>query len=526
MEANYGILSAIPALIVISLALYTKKTVLPLLIGTFFGIIILNNWNPLVAVVSFFRDYLYPSLTSVGNIKTILIIVIIQGFIRMLKLTGAGESLARWARTHIKSKRSAEVITCAAGFAFIYTEPNIVLGAVMRPVTEAFKVARVKLGYISDSLGCPIAAISPVCSYAPYYTGLIAAELAALGISADAWSYYWKYIPNNLYSILAITIVFYVAASGKDIGRMYLAEKRADVTGRILGPTDEPIVRDIPSEAFAEDVYLPVRNFIIPMGTMLFTMLASILYTGNVAENGINAFTQCDVTTSIIIGFTSASIAAILVGTMQKRFSFKEGFQEWTNAFANATEVVLILAIAWCLSAVSGSLGLKYFIAEIVETTGISPAVLPAIVYLVGCLMSFATGSSWGTSALLMPIAVPVCYSYGISIEIAVAAAIAGGLFGDHCSPISDTTIQASMVSGCDHIQHVQTQLPYAVTVGLSAFVAYIVSGLTNNTLMGLAVALVLAITAINVLNRATMKKYANYDFSDEAINPNLEIAK
>lgn len=524
MEANYGILSIIPAVIVIGLALYTKKTVLSLLIGTFIGVTILNSWNPLVAVVSLFKDYLYPNLTSTGNIKTIIIIVVLQGFVKMLKLTGAGESIARWARKHIKSKRSAEVTTCAAGFAFIYTEPNFVLGAVMRPVTEAFNVARVKLAYITDSLGCNMASMSPVCSYGPYYVGLIAAELAALGITADAWSYYWKYIPNNLYAILAIIVAYYVAASGKDFGPMYLAEKRANETGRLLGPSDDPIVKDMPGETFDEKDVLPVRNFVIPMATMFVALMGSIFYTGNIVENGIDVFTNCDVTTSIIIGFTAASFAAIIVGTAQKRFSFMEGFQQWTAAFANGSEVVLIIAFAWCLSTVSGNLGLKYFIAEVVESVGISPALIPALVYLGGCVISFATGSSWGTTALLMPVAVPVCYNYGVSIEIAIAACIAGGLFGDHCSPISDTTIKASMASGCDHIQHVQTQIPYALTSGLSAFVAYIIAGLTNNTVVGLAVALVIAITAVNVQNKIAVKKYTGYDFSGEEINPNLLV--
>ena len=186
--------------------------------------------------------------------------------------------------------------------------------------------------------------------------------------------------------------------------------------------------------------------------------------------------------------------------------------------------MVLIIAFAWCLSTVSGNLGLKYFIAEVVESVGISPALIPALVYLGGCVISFATGSSWGTTALLMPVAVPVCYNYGVSIEIAIAACIAGGLFGDHCSPISDTTIKASMASGCDHIQHVQTQIPYALTSGLSAFVAYIIAGLTNNTVVGLAVALVIAITAVNVQNKIAVKKYTGYDFSGEEINPNLLV--
>lgn len=251
----------------------------------------------------------------------------------------------------------------------------------------------------------------------------------------------------------------------------------------------------------------------------------AIFYTGNIVENGSKVFTSCDITTSIIIGFTAASFAALLVGTVQKRFSFMEGFQQWTAAFANGMEAVVIIALAWCLSTVSGNLGLKFFVAHVIESAGVSPALIPALVYIGGCAISFATGSSWGTTALMMPIAIPVCYSYGIDLEIAIAACIGGGLFGDHCSPVSDTTIKASMAAGCDHIQHVRTQLPYALTSGLSAFVAYIVAGLVNNTLIGVVTAIVIAITAINVQNKLAVKRYADYDFSGEAINPNL-VAK
>lgn len=522
MEANYGILSIVPAVIVIVLALKTKKTVLSLLIGTYIGVTILCSFNPFVALPVLVKEYILPNLTSAGNIKTILIMVTIQGFVKMLKLTGAGQSLAHWAKKGIKSKRGAQTVTCVSGFAFIYTEPNFVLGVVMRPVTEAFKVARVKLAYITDSLGCNMAALSPICSYGPYYVGLIAAELALLGSDANPWGVYAKYIPNNLYSILAIFLVYYIAISGKNIGPMYLAEKRADETGRLLGPNDDPIVKDQQGETFAEDAVIPVRNFAIPMLTMFVTLFACIFYFGDIATNGIQVFTHSDITASIVCAFTMAGLASILVGVSQKTFTFGEGFNEWIKAFANANEVILILTFAWCLSTISGNLGLKYFIAGIVESTGFSPALIPCVIYVAGCVISFATGSSWGTSALLMPIAVPVCVNYGISIEIAAAAAIAGGLFGDHCSPISDTSIKASMAAACDHMQHVQTQLPFALTAGISAAIAYAIAGITNNTIVALGVAVVLAVVAIEVQHRMAVKKYADYDFASEPVNPNL----
>ena len=522
MEPNYGILSIIPAFIVIGLALWTKKTMLSLIIGTFIGVVILNGGNVLTAFPATFTDFIVPNMVSEGNIKTLIIITVINGFVKMLKVTGAGQSLAQWAKKGIKSKRSAEVITCASGFAFIYTEPNFVLGVVMRSVTEAFNVARVKLAYITDSLGCNMAALSPICSYGPYYTGLIAAEIAALGLSMDAWSVYWKYLPNNLYSLLAILIVYYVAASGKDIGPMYLAEMRADKTGRLMGPNDDPIIKETADEQFDSNQKLPIRNFVIPMATMFIVLFATIFYTGDLATNGIQVFTNADITLSIICGMTAAGLAAMAVGVAEKIFTIGEGFEKWIQGFIVATEVNLILIMAWALSTVSSDLGLKFFIGDIVESTGFSPALIPAIVFLAGCVISFATGSSWGTTALLMPVAVPICYTYGIEIAISAAAAIAGGLFGDHCSPISDTTIKASMAAACDHMQHVSTQIPYAVTAGACSFVAFVVAGFTDNTIIALVVAFALAILAINVQHKMAKKKYANVDFSDEPINPNL----
>ena len=516
---NYGILAIIPAVIVIALALITKKTHLSLVIGTFVGVIILCNWNPLVAFPVLFQDYIIPTMTSAGNIRTLIIIVVIQGMAKMLKVTGAGPAIANAVKRAVKSKRSAEVIATASGFAFIYTEPCFLLGVVMRPITEAYHVAKIKLAYICDSLGCNMAALSPICSYGPYYVGLIAAELAALGLSGDGWNYYWKYWPNNFYSILAIVFCYYVCASGKDIGKMWLAEKRADKTGRLMAPGEAPVVADQADEIADANKDYPVRNFVIPMVVMFVVLLATIFWSGNIIENGfIGSFRNCTMTLAIVCGLTAAGLSSVVVGACEKRFSWTEGFQKWLDGCCLAMNVCLILVLAWALSGVSGALGLKEFVASIVEATGFSPRLIPCVIFAAGCLMSFATGSSWGTTALLMPIAVPICYTYGLGIEIGVAAAIGGGLFGDHCSPISDTSIKASMASGCDHMAHVTSQLPYAITAGVATFVAYIVDGLVNNVIIALIVALVVGIVAINVQHKMTVKKYQDYNFDAEAV--------
>ena len=513
---SYGILALVPAVIVITLALVTKKTHLSLCIGIFVGVVILCG-NPLTAFPIMFRDYIIPPLTSEGNIRTLIIIVVIQGMAKMLRITGAGPAMANAIKRIVKTKRGAETVTTAAGFAFIYTEPCFLLGVVMRPITEAYRVTKIKLAYICDSLGCNMAALSPICSYGPYYVGLIAVELAALGLPGDGWNVYGEYWTHNFYSILAILLVYFVCITGKDIGKLYLAERRADATGRLIAPGEVPIVPDSDDDKLDPNEHFPLRNFAIPMITMLVVLFGCVFWEGNIAENGlIGAFRNCNITLDIVCGLTAAGLSSVVVGAVQKRFTLVEGFQKWLDGCCVALNVVLILVLAWALSGVSGALDLSGVIADFVAAAGVSPAIIPAFIFLAGAVMSFATGSSWGTTALLMPIAVPICYDYGLGVAIGAAAAIAGGLFGDHCSPISDTTIKASMASGSDHMAHVTTQLPYAITAGVATFIAYLVDGLTNSLILGIVAGLVCMIAAILVQNRMAVNKYKDYDFAAE----------
>lgn len=327
---SYGILALLPAAIVIILALVTKKTHLSLCIGIFIGVIILCGGNPLTAFPVMFRDYIIPPLTSEGNIRTLIIIIVIQGMAKMLKLTGAGPAMANSIKKVVKTKRGAETITTVAGFAFIYTEPCFLLGVVMRPITEAYNVTKIKLAYICDSLGCNMAALSPICSYGPYYVGLIAAELAALGLPGDGWNMYGEYWTHNFYSMIAILLVYFVCITGKDIGKLWLAEKRADVTGRLVAPGDVPVVPDQADEVLDPDKKYPLRNFLIPMGTMLVVLFGCVFWEGNIVENGLlGSFRNCTITLAIVCGLTAAGLSSIVVGACEKMFTLVEGFQKW-----------------------------------------------------------------------------------------------------------------------------------------------------------------------------------------------------
>lgn len=517
---NFGIISLLPAVIVIFLALKTKKTVLPLLIGAYVGVVILKNWNIFLAVPALVSEYMIPKLTSAWNIKTLLICSAAGGYIRLLKITGAGEAFAAAASKGIKTKRGAQVTTCVAAAGFIYTEPNFVLGVVMRPITEKLGVARVKLAYITDSLGCNIASMSPICSYGPYIVGLITAQLVALELDIDPWQIYVKYIPNNFYGLLAIIIVLYVIIFNKDIGPMYLAEKRADITGNLVGPNDEPIIAESKEDEFKDHDKINLSTFIIPFATLFVTLFAVIFATGEISVNGFwGSFLKADISLGIICAMSMGAFASILIGAKQKIITITNGFDSWVNGIISIMQVNIVIIFAWALGSIVNDLGIKLFISDIVSKTGLAPQLLPALVFVAGAVLSFATGSSWGTFALLMPIAIPVCYEFGIPIEIAVAASVGGGLFGDHCSPISDNTIKASLASGSDHMQHVRTQIPYALVIGLASVIGFIISSYTQKLLISLIVVVGFSIVLINVFNRIAVDKYKNYDFSNEITN-------
>lgn len=520
MEVGYGIISLLPAVIVIFLALKTKKTVLPLLIGAYVGVVILKEWNVLVAVPALVSEYMVPKLTSAWNIKTLLICSVAGGYIRMLKITGAGEAFANAASKGIKSKKGAQIATCGAALGFIYTEPNFVLGVVMRPITEKLGVARVKLAYITDSLGCNIAAMSPICSYGPYIVGLISAQLLTLNMDIDPWTVYVKYIPNNFYGLLAIIVVVYVILFNKDIGTMYLAEKRAEKTGRLIGPDDEPIVPETKAEEFNEFDKINLSTFIVPFATLFVTLFSIIFTTGEISVNGFfGSFLKADISLGIICAMSMGAFASVLIGAKQKLFSMTKGFDEWVKGMVSIMQVNLVIIFAWALGGIITDLGIKLFISDIVSKTGLPPQLLPALVFVAGAVLSFATGSSWGTFALLMPIAIPVCHQFGIPIEIAVAASVGGGLFGDHCSPISDNTIKASMASGSDHLQHVKTQIPYALVIGSASVLGFVISAYTKNVPLSLLAVVGYSVIVINILNKITVNKYKDYNFSSEEIN-------
>ncbi|MDO4313139.1 MAG: Na+/H+ antiporter NhaC family protein [Eubacteriales bacterium] len=506
---EYGIICLLPPIIAIILALKTKQTLPSLFIAVWVGATIIKGWNPIAGFAAIISDYMIPSIASEYNAGLLVLVTMAGGFAYMLKITGAAESFALLVTKTINTQKKGQIITSLSAFIFCYTEPCLILGTIMRPITDKVKVSRAKLAYILDSLGCNLASFSPISSYGPFIAGLIATELAAAGMEANEWGLYIQMFPFNIYSLFAMIAVFLVAVFGFNIGSMYNEEKRSAETGEVLPEGLEPLV---PEEdvVFPENYTLHLTNFIVPMAALFITIFATIFITGDIGANGVRgAFINGNITLAITMGFLIGSIAAGIVGTATKLFSVTAGFNGFIQGMTNLISVPFILIMAWSMGSVTSTMGVGAYLANVVQNY-LTGGLVPAIVFLFGAAISFATGSSWGVWSIMMPIAFPMAIAFDLPLAYVIGAVISGGMFGDQCSPISDTTVLSSTGASCNHILHVSTQLPYGLTIGASAFIAYLFGGLTHLYYPSIAVMAVLVVVLLTAETKLTRAKYGD----------------
>ncbi|PLR94606.1 Na+/H+ antiporter NhaC family protein [Bacillus sp. T33-2] len=498
---EYGALSLLPPLIAIIIALLTRQTLLSLFIGVWVGSTIINSWNPFSGFAKSISDFMIPSIADPWNASLLILVSLAGGFIHILKVTGAAQAFAQVATKKVNTRRKAQNVTWGSAFLFSYTEPVLILGTIMRPLTDRVKVSRVKLAYILDSMGAPLASMSPISSYGPFITGLIATQITALSLTESPWTLFLQMIPYNLYGIFAMIGVLYVINTRLDIGPMYLAEKRAIETGEVIGENDKPLVTSQNSEDFPEGHVFKFHQFLIPMLLLFATIFTVIFWTGNIAENGFRgSFIKANIVLAISCGFLAGSIGAGVLSVKSKLHTVKTAFDEFTQGIINLMIVPMILVLAWSIGKISGKMELGAYMSTIVGDY-LPAFIVPALIFLLGSLIAFSTGSSWGVFAIMMPIAIPMGVSMDISLPLVIGAVISGGLFGDHCSPISDTTILASTGAACDHIEHVRTQLPYAILIAVCSFLGFLVSGLTAGWL-GIITTAVTTFLALYLLNK------------------------
>ncbi len=511
MDSIYvGWLSLIPPIIAIGLALITKEVISSLIIGILSGTLIYSvatDANIIVGTV----ENTFKLMAGKIDVNILLFLALLGALVVVINMAGGSRAYGKWASAKLRSKPSSMLATAVLGvLIFIDDYFNcLAVGTVMKPVTDKHKISRAKLAYIIDATAAPICIIAPISSWA----AAVGSNLSATGQFESDIAAFVATIPYNLYAVLSIVMVILVCCTKLDFGPMAKIEALAERTGDV-GAVDTKIEdkTEVSDKGTVWDMIVPVIALII------FSVLA-MLHNGGFwgddpAYHSLGAaFGNCTASEALVIGGFAALVVAFLLYVPRKLIKFKAFMDGITAGVKSMVPADIILVLAWTISGVCRDLlGTGEFVAGAVSGSSFPIMLIPAVVFIIAAFLSFSMGTAWGTFGILIPIIIPVCAEIAPELMIvSLSATLAGSVFGDHCSPISDTTILASTGAGCDHIQHVSTQLPYAIVTALCCFVGYIVAGITNaNVWITLAVSLVLLVAAVIVLNKITAKKAVN----------------
>ncbi len=504
-------LSLLPPIIAIVLALITKEVYSSLFIGITAGAVMYANFNFAGTIDHLFVDGFITSIADPYNIGILLFLVILGTIVSLMNKSGGSAAFGRWAAKHIKSKVGAQLATIALGI-LIFVDDYfncLTVGSVMRPVSDKFNVSRSKLSYIIDATAAPICIIAPISSWAAAVAGFVSEE------QIGGLELFIRAIPYNFYAILTIVMMIAIVLMKFDYGPMKKHEINA-ANGDIFSSDEKQMIEELDEKDTAKKG--SVWDLVAPVAVLITGCVLGLIYSGGFfAGEGvsfIDAFSNADASVGLVLGSFAGLIFSVIYFLCRRVLSFKDCMASLPEGFKAMVPAIMILCCAWTLKTMTDSLGAKIFIAEFVRTSASAYiALLPAVVFLIGVGLSFSTGTSWGTFGILIPIVLAV---FGGSIDqeisiIAISACMAGAVCGDHCSPISDTTIMASAGAQCNHINHVSTQLPYAMTVAGVSFVTYLIAGFIANTSfawVSLPIGIVLMIATLLVI-KATSKKAA-----------------
>ena len=497
--ASYAsIWSLLPPIIAIALALITKEVYISLFVGILSGALIYSGFSPWSMVTNTF-DVMLSKLGDGWNVGILIFLVVLGMIVSLINKAGGSAAYGRWASKHIKTRVGAIVSTAVLGcLIFVDDYFNcLTVGSVMRPVTDKHNVSRAKLSYIIDATAAPVCIIAPISSWA--------AAVSSVAPEGQGLTLFIQSIPYNLYALLTIAMVILMAVMKVDYGPMRLHEKNA-MAGDIY-TTDARPYADVQEES--GNAKGTVLDLVLPIVVLIVTCVLCMVYTGGFFDgvDFVTAFSDCDASMGLVLGSFLALVFTMLLYLPRKVITFKQFSESISDGFKAMVPAILILTFAWTLSGVTGQLGATVFVAEFVRNSASGLAnFLPAIVFAIAVGLSFATGTSWGTFGVLLPIVCSV-FPSGELMVIAVSACLAGAVCGDHCSPISDTTIMASTGGQCDHINHVNTQLPYALTVAAISFLGYILAGFVQSAWIVLPVCLAILVGLLFIIKAVQAKK-------------------
>ena len=488
---NYGWLSLVPAVVAVVLAFATRNVVLSLFISLFLGILIQFGANPWISLQHLFSDYLFVDLATENNPQTIVMMISVGGFVALIEKSGGARAFARAVANSVNSRVKAQIAAWLGGLIIFFSDSgnSLILGPMFRPIFDRLKVARAKLSYILDSTSSPVCILVPITGWGVYIMSIIATEFESLGIDQSDAGTFIAAIPYQFYAILALCLIPVVAFGKHDFGFMAKAEYNARLGLPQEVTSDETVL-------VGDDKKVSPWNMILPLIVLLATILIMFISWGFPFQNIAGSRIRIALTS----GYLLASITCMIMIVAQKLMSFKETFDVFIGGMQKMTSVLVIVVLAWGVGSVCDDLGTSEFIVD--STIGvITPHLVPALLFLIGVIVSFATGTSWGSMAILLPIGINMAVAFEVSLPLTIGAVLSGCLFGDHCSPISDNTVMSAMAAGNELLDHTRTQLPYAGIAAFASFLCYLVLGFTSaNVWLMLVVGLVLIIAFYLIL--------------------------
>ena len=507
--------SLLPPVIAIVLALNTKEVYTSLLVGIASGALLYANGNLELALNTLFFNEdggMITKLSDSGNVGILAFLVMLGILVALMNKAGGSAAFGRWASTHIHSRAGAQFATLLLGvMIFVDDYFNcLTVGSVMRPVTDRQKVSRAKLAYLIDSTAAPICIIAPVSSWAAAVTSSVPA-----GSGINGFTMFLRTIPYNYYAVLTVVMSLFLIFTGAEFGPMKLNEDNAQ-NGDLFTTADRPYGDDVDD---GNDTNGHVIDLIAPVLVLIAACIFGMVYTGGFFEgvDFITAFADCNASAGLVLGSSIALLFTFVFYRVRSVMTFQDFAACIPEGFKAMVSPMLILSLAWTLSGMTGLLGAKYYVANLLGNSAAAlQYLLPFIIFLVAVFLAFATGTSWGTFSILIPI---VCQAFpdGEMLVVSIAACLSGAVCGDHCSPISDTTIMASAGAHCSHVNHVSTQLPYAITAAACSAVCYIITGLAQavlgsrasllTSLVLLVVAIVLELAVLGVIRARTRAK-------------------
>lgn len=487
----------VPPIVAIALALITKEVYSSLFVGILVGGLFYSGFQFEGTITHIFEDGMISVLSDGWNVGILIFLVILGAMVALMNKAGGSAAFGRWAGARIKTRKGTQLATIALGcLIFIDDYFNcLTVGSVMRPVTDKQNVSRAKLSYLIDATAAPVCIIAPISSWAAAVTGFVEGE--------DGLSLFIRAIPYNFYALLTIVMMIALVLLDVDYGPMAVHEKNAK-NGDIYTTPGRPY-------ANAENAHMvkgsgKVVDLVVPIVALIICCVIGMIYTGGFFEGAsfVEAFSGSDASIGLVLGSFFGFVITLVFYLVRRTMSFQECMSCLPEGFKAMVPAIMILTFAWTLKAMTDSLGAADYVAAAMEhAAGGLMSLLPGIIFLVGCGLAFATGTSWGTFGILIPIVVAVFAEGNQELMIiSISACMAGAVCGDHCSPISDTTIMASAGGQCDHVNHVSTQLPYAMSVAAISFVTYLVAGFVQSPWISLPVGIALTLGFLLVMKQ------------------------